>query len=162
MKKLAAKSPIVFEILLIIVAFVLALVFGIPCQFIGIENELSVAIGRILAGIVLLIPALIFGLIHLTNAVNGNIAQALVQTGYAVVVGLIFGAIYIRTGDLVSVVIAHAAMDITNYVFGSANGLSTPVLIAFLALLAVEAVYAFVLVLRGNTSGEVTSSQLHQ
>lgn len=31
-----------------------------------------------------------------------------------------------------------------------------------LALLAVEAVYAFVLVLRGNTSGEVTSSQLHQ
>lgn len=244
MKKLAAKSPIIFEILLIIAAFVLALVFGIPCQLIGIENELGIAIGRILAGIVLLmifrsclkdgkqfsgflvmlpallfalwnvvnhfitkgdfnpltaeililglapsifeevvfrgifihnlkasgksdmaallIPALIFGLIHLTNAVNGNIAQALVQTGYAVVVGLVFGAIYIRTGDLVSVVIAHAAMDITNHVFGSANGLSTPVLIAFLALLAVEAVYAFVLVLIGNTSDEVTSSQLHQ
>ena len=36
------------------------------------------------------------------------------------------------------------------------------IIVAFLALLAVEAVYAFVLVLRGNTSGEVTSSQLHQ
>ena len=99
MKKLAAKSPIIFEIVLIIAAFVLALGFG---------------------------------------------------------------AIYIRTGNLFSVMIAHAAIDITNHVFGAASTTPTTLIIAFLALLAVEAVYAFVLVLRGKAAGEVTSSQLQQ
>ena len=239
MKKLSTKSPIVFEILLIIAAFVLALAFGLACQIIGLENELPMGVGRILAGIVLLIifrsclkdgkqfsgfvvmlpallfalwnvanhfltkgdfnpltleivilglapaifeevvfrgifihnlkasgksditalliSALIFGLIHLTNAVNGDIAQALVQTGYAVVVGLVFGAIYIRTGDLFSVIFAHAAMDITNRVFGSASVTPNLVIIAFVALLAIEAVYAFVLVSRGKTVSEDVS-----
>lgn len=232
MKKLAAKSPIIFEILLIIAAFVLALIFGILCQAVGFYNELAMAAGRILAGIVLLIvfrsclkdgkqfsgflvmlpalafalwnvanhfitkgdfnpltaeililglapaifeevlfrgifihnlkasgksdmaalliPALLFGLIHLTNAVNGNIAQALVQTGYAVVVGLVFGAIYIKTGDLLSVMIAHAAIDITNRVFASTSDVSTSMIIAFVVLLALEAVYAFWLVSKGK------------
>lgn len=233
MKNFAARSPVIFEVILIIAAFVLALAFGIPCQLAGIENELCMAIGRILAGIVLLIvfrgclkdgkqfsgflimlpallfalwnifnnfitkgdinpltaeililglapaifeevlfrgifihnlkasgrsdiaalliSALFFGLIHLTNAVNGNIPQTLVQTGYSVVVGLVLGAVYIRTGDLFSVIIAHAAIDITNHVFVAASGLSAPVLIAFLVMLVVEAVYAFVLVSRGKT-----------
>lgn len=228
MKKFAAKSPIIFEIILIIAAFVLALAFGLAGQAVGLGNELPMAVGRILAGIVLLIvfreclrdgkqfsgflsmlpalgfalwnvanhfltkgefnpltteililglapavfeevvfrgifihnlrksgrsdmaalliPALIFGLIHLTNAVNGDVAQALVQTGYSVVVGLVFGAIYIRTGDLLSVMIAHAALDITYRVFGSSGNTPIPALIAFLVLLAAEAVYAFVLV----------------
>ena len=232
MKQFAEKKPIIFEILLIVAAFVLALAIGIPCQLVGIENELSMGVGRILAGImllilfrhcfdrtrqfkglvvmlpalafalwnianhfitkgdfnpltteililglapavfeevvfrgifihnlkvsgksdmaVLLIPALIFGLIHLTNAVNGDIAQALVQTGYAVVVGLVFGAIYIRTGDLFSVILAHAAVDITNRVFGSADVTPTPVVIAFVALLVIMAVYAFRLVAKEN------------
>ena len=55
MKNFAARSPVIFEVILIIAAFVLALAFGIPCQLAGIENELCMAIGRILAGIVLLI-----------------------------------------------------------------------------------------------------------
>ena len=87
----------------------------------------------------------------------GDIAQALVQTGYAVVVGLVFGAIYIRTGDLFSVIFAHAAMDITNRVFGSASVTPNLVIIAFVALLAIEAVYAFVLVSRGKTVSEDVS-----
>ena len=228
MKKYAEKSPIIFEIILIIAAFILALALGLPCQLIGIGNELSMAIGRILAGIVLLIvfrncfdktkqfkglvimlpalvfalwnivnhlitkgdfnpltteililglapavfeevvfrgifihnlkasgksdmealiiPALIFGLIHLTNAVNGNVAQALVQTGYAVVIGLVLGAIYIRTGDLFSVILAHAAIDITNSVFGSAEVTPVPLVIAFVVMLVIMALYAFRLV----------------
>ncbi len=230
MKGFSERRPILSEILLIIAAFVLVLVFGIPCQMIGIENELGIGIGRILTGILLLIifrrclsrgkqfsgfvvmlpallfavwnvanhfmtkgefspltaeililgfapaifeevlfrgifihnlkasgksdmaalliPALLFGLIHLTNAVNGNLAQALVQTGYAVVVGLVFGAIFIRTGDLFSVILAHAAIDITNRVFMGASSTPTPVIIAFLVLLALEALYAFRLVLK--------------
>ena len=41
---------------------------------------------------------------------------------------------------------AHAAIDITNHVFGASGSTPVPVLIAFLAVLTVEAVYAFVLV----------------
>ncbi len=228
MKKLAVKSPVIFEIILIAVAFALALVIGLACQLIGIDNELGMAIGRILAGIILLIvfrsclkdgkpfsgllvmlpalvfalwnvfnhfitggdlnpltteilllglapavfeevvfrgifihnlresgrsdmaalliPALIFGAVHMTNAVNGDIAQALVQTGYAVVVGLVFGAIYIRTGDLFSVILAHAVTDITSRVFAATINTSTTVLMAFMVMLALEAAYAFWLV----------------
>lgn len=232
MKKLAVKSPIIFEIILIVAAFVLALAFGLVCRTVGIDNELGMAIGRIGAGIVLLIifnsclkdgkqfsgllimlpalvfalwnivihfitkgdfnpltteililglapavfeevvfrgifihnlkasgksnmaalliPAVIFGLVHLTNAVNGDIVQALVQTGYAVVVGLVFGAIYIRTGDLFSVILAHAVTDITNRVFTSTTVDSIPVIAVFIVLLALEAVYAIWLVSRAD------------
>ena len=236
MKKLAVKSPVLFEILLIIAAFALALVFGIPCQTAGIGNELSMAIGRILAGIVLLIvfrnclkgkkqfsgfivmlpalifalwnvfdhfmtngefhpftaeilllglapavfeevvfrgifinnlkesgksdkealliPALFFGIIHLTNiAGGGSIVQILVQTGYAVVVGLVFGAIFITTGDLFSCILAHAAIDITNHMFGASSTTPVPVVIAFVVMLVLEAAYAVILVSRRKTAG---------
>ena len=102
----------------------------------------------------LLISALFFGLIHMTNAVNGNIPQALVQTGYSIVVGLVFGAIYIRTGDLLSVMIAHAAIDITNQIFAAASNTPVPLIIAFIVVLAAEAAYAFVLVSKGKPAEE--------
>ncbi len=236
MKKFATKSPIIFEIVLIVAAFVLALAFGLASQIIGFDNELAMAVGRILAGLVLLIifrsclkngkqfsgflimlpalgfalwnvanhfltkgdfnpltteililglapaifeevvfrgifidnlkksgksdmaalliSALFFGLIHMTNAVNGNIPQALVQTGYSIVVGLVFGAIYIRTGDLLSVMIAHAAIDITNQIFAAASNTPVPLIIAFIVVLAAEAAYAFVLVSKGKPAEE--------
>ena len=236
MQKFATKSPIIFEILLIVAAFVLALAFGLASQIIGFDNELAMAVGRILAGLVLLIifrsclkngkqfsgflimlpalgfalwnvanhfltkgdfnpltteililglapaifeevvfrgifidnlkksgksdmaalliSALFFGLIHMTNAVNGNIPQALVQTGYSIVVGLVFGAIYIRTGDLLSVMIAHAAIDITNQIFAAASNTPVPLIIAFIVVLAAEAAYAFVLVSKGKPAEE--------
>ena len=54
-------------------------------------------------------------------------------------------------------IFAHAAMDITNRVFGSASVTPNLVIIAFVALLAIEAVYAFVLVSRGKTVSEDVS-----
>ena len=68
------------------------------------------------------------------------------QTGYAVVVGLVFGAIYIRTGDLFSVMLAHAAIDITNRMFMGASVTPVPVMIAFIVMLVIMALYAFKLV----------------
>lgn len=241
MKKFAAKSPVIFEVILIVAAFVLALAFGLAGQAVGLGNELPMAAGRILAGIVLLIvfreclrdgkqfsgfmimlpalgfalwnvanhfltkgefhpltteililglapavfeevlfrgifihnlrksgrsdmaalliPALFFGLIHMTNAVNGDIPQALVQTGYSIVVGLVFGAIYIRSGDLISVMIAHAAIDITNRVFVASSHTPVPVIIAFLVMLAVEAAYAFVLVSRKKQTDQTVPAK---
>ena len=107
----------------------------------------------------LLIPALFFGLIHMTNAVNGDIPQALVQTGYSIVVGLVFGAIYIRSGDLISVMIAHAAIDITNQIFAAASNTPVPLIIAFIVVLAAEAAYAFVLVSRKKQTDQTVPAK---
>ena len=104
--------------------------------------------------VTLIISAVIFGLMHLTNAVNGDLVQALVQTGYAVVVGLVFGAIYIRSGDLFSIIIVHALIDITNRVFMGSTDTPAIAFVIFIALLAVEAIYAFILILRKPEKSE--------
>ena len=222
------KHPVLFEIVLIIAGFALALVFSLGGQMLGsTDSDLNISIGRIIAGLLLIvifhrcfdwkkqfsgllialpallfavwnianhflsngeyaplsleililglapaifeevifrgifihnlkangksdmtaliISALVFGAIHLTNAVGGDIPQTLVQTGYAIVVGLVFGAIYIRSEDLITVIIMHAAIDITNRVFMGSTNTSTTVLILFVVLLAAEAAYAFML-----------------
>lgn len=95
----------------------------------------------------LLVTALFFGVIHLTNAVGGNVLQTLVQTLYATVVGLVFGAVYLKSGDLVSVILVHAATDITSRVFTAGRISSTGEIILFAALLAAEAAYALWLIL---------------
>ncbi|MBQ6389755.1 MAG: CPBP family intramembrane metalloprotease [Mogibacterium sp.] len=230
MKKLSVNHPIIYEFILIVIAFVVTFAFVVVGQMAGQSNEMSGALGRIATGLllmivlhrcfrwrklfsglivmlpallfalwnvanhyltkgdyapltveililglapaifeevlfrgvfihnlkahgmgkfaVLIIPAVLFGIVHLTNAVNGQVLQALVQTGYSIVVGLVFGAIYIKTEDLLSVIIAHAVIDITNRVFLANTNSSTTVLIIFIALLAVEAIYAFWLVAR--------------
>ena len=97
---------------------------------------------------ILLISALFFGLVHVTNTSLGAV-NVLIQVSYAIVIGLVFGAIYIKTEDLVSIIIAHAAIDICHQIF-PAGGLVLPVveLTGFLILLAVETWYAFWLMSR--------------
>lgn len=94
----------------------------------------------------LILSAAVFALVHLTNAVGGAPLQTLVQAGYAFVVGLVLGAVYIVSGDLFSVILAHAAVDISNHIFPGGSVTPMPVIIAFLVLLAAEAAYAVFLV----------------
>ena len=231
MKSFAERHPIVFEIMLIVAAFVLAAVFGLACDIVGFPKELCMAMGRIMVGFMLLIAfrrrfdiakqfmgwlyalpalgfvlwnvvnnfftggkfcppsieffilgfapgifeevvfrgvfvsnlkaagksdfaavmisALGFGVIHLTNAVGDvGMLQVLVQVSYAVVVGMVFGAIFIRTGNIISIIVVHAAIDISCHVFNSAPCTTALTLAAFVAVLAVEAVYALMLTFR--------------
>lgn len=92
----------------------------------------------------LLISAIFFGIVHMTNIVGAqHIVNVIVQAGYAIVIGLVFSAIYIKTGDLLSVVIAHAVIDITSNMFPSGQVTVFPWGIALIVLLAVETWYAF-------------------
>ena len=95
---------------------------------------------------VLFLSAAVFALVHLTNAAGGDLLQTLVQTGYAFVVGLTFGAVYIVSGDLFAVILAHLAVDLTNHIFPGGSTTPAPVIIAFLILLAGEGAWAFFLV----------------
>ena len=231
MKLFSERHPIVFEIMVVVAAFVLAAVFGLACDIVGFPKELCSAMGRIMVGLMLLIAfrrrfdiakqfrgwlyalpalgfvlwnvlnhflsggkfcppsikffilgfapgifeevifrgifvsnlkaagksdfaaimisALGFGAIHLTNAVgDASMLQVLVQVSYAVVVGMVFGAIFIRTGNIMSIIAVHTAIDISWRVFNSMPCTTVLPLAAFVAVLVVEAAYALMLTFR--------------
>ncbi|MBQ1923102.1 MAG: CPBP family intramembrane metalloprotease [Lachnospiraceae bacterium] len=102
----------------------------------------------------LILSAAVFALVHLTNAVGGAPLQSLVQAGYAFVVGLVFGAVYIVSGDLFAVILAHLAVDLSNHIFPGGSVTPVPVIIAFLVLLSAQAAYAFFLI-RGREKEKV-------
>ena len=100
----------------------------------------------------MLLSGVIFGLMHITNAIAQPLPQVLLQMCYSIVVGITFAAIYIRSGDLVSIIIAHSAIDITNRIF--TGGQKTPgfAVVLFGIMLVAEAAYAFYLVTRSKAN----------
>ena len=88
---------------------------------------------------VLLASSLLFAAVHLTNAAGMDLASLLVQVGYSFVVGLLLGAIYLRSGDIVTVVLAHALIDVSNQVFAtSPTSSSIPMVVGFVVVLVIE------------------------
>lgn len=99
----------------------------------------------------LLVSATLFSLVHLTNAVGMDLASVLVQVAYALVVGLVLGAIYLISGDFLTVVCAHAAIDVSNQVFVTTPTTSSWFAIGlFCVLLVAEAAYACWLMSQGR------------
>lgn len=92
---------------------------------------------------VLIASALVFGLIHLTNAAGMDLPSLLVQALYAIVVGLLLGAIYLRSDDIATVILAHAAIDFSNQIFATQpTTSSTLMVIAFVVVLVALLAYA--------------------
>ena len=234
MKKFGITHPVLFELILYVAAFLLALIGMLGCSLFYVPSELVSSIGRILAGIVLyavfrycfrenrigaglvlivpgllfvvwnlvtnrvisglqitddllpvvitalapalfeevifrgiflynlkengqsdlaalLISAVIFGLVHLTNAAGMNLLNVLVQTGYAIVVGLVLGAVYLRSRDLLSVILLHFLIDFSGQMFvGKTASFTAPLIAVFVIMMIMEAVYALVLVRKKN------------
>ena len=93
-----------------------------------------------------IISALVFGLVHLTNVVGASLIQTLIQVGYAIVVGLVFGAIYTRSDDLIFLIIVHCLIDLSSRIFVGGTVASYLVFIPFFILLIGESIYAIKLV----------------
>ena len=94
----------------------------------------------------LIVSALLFALVHLTNIVGMSLANVLVQVAYSLVIGLFLGAVYLASDDIAAVILAHASTDISNQIFAtSPNGSSAVMVVVFLIVLAVLAVYALML-----------------
>ncbi len=87
----------------------------------------------------LIVSALLFALVHLTNIVGMSLANVLVQVAYSLVIGLFLGAVYLASDDIAAVILAHASTDISNQIF------ATSMVVVFLIVLAVLAVYALML-----------------
>ena len=91
----------------------------------------------------LIVSALLFALVHLTNIVGMSLANVLVQVAYSLVIGLFLGAVYLASDDIAAVILAHASTDISNQIFATSPSVSSVVMIVvFLDVLAVLAVYA--------------------
>jgi membrane protease YdiL (CAAX protease family) len=89
------------------------------------------------------ISGLLFGLAHLTNIAGMNLQSVLLQTGYAVVVGLVFAALYVKSDDFVSLVLAHFFIDFTNRLFlHEITVTPIPWVAAFAVLMLAEAFFA--------------------
>lgn len=54
-----------------------------------------------------------FGLVHLLNLANGDVAATLLQVFYASGLGIFFGGVYVRTHNLWGTVIIHSLIDIS-------------------------------------------------
>ena len=98
----------------------------------------------------LILSAVIFGVVHLTNIAGMTPVNAAVQAGYAAVIGLVLGAVYLRSHDMFSVFLLHFLIDFSNRFFTGSTGTTPVMIIAFVVVLLIEAVYAFTLV-KGRT-----------
>ena len=95
---------------------------------------------------IVLISALVFSLVHLTNMGGMDMISLLLQLIMAWVAGIVLGAIYLYTGDIISVIVAHFAVDVLGEIF--CGGETTPYyfLVILAALWIIETVYGFLLV----------------
>ncbi len=75
------------------------------------------------------LSSVVFGLAHILNIlVGGDVFSVLIQVPYAVGIGMLFGAVYLRTGNLWATIIAHTGMDFLEMIradVGASGGVMT-------------------------------------
>lgn len=72
-----------------------------------------------------LLSGVSFGLLHLTNIIaTGDVAAALIQVVYTAAIGILYGAIYIRSRNLWGVILLHTLTDITAFIAVFDNNVS--------------------------------------
>lgn len=72
-----------------------------------------------------IVSGLLFGAAHLTNLFGSAAFGVLMQCVFAASLGVLFAAIYFRTGNLWVTVFLHGAMDITSMLIGGLYGTTT-------------------------------------
>lgn len=62
------------------------------------------------------ISAIIFGLAHLINILHAPLFDTLVQVVYSITAGIIFGSIFIKTKNLLSIILLHGIFNLFTYI----------------------------------------------
>ena len=65
--------------------------------------------------LMVIIPGVAFGLIHLLNIPGENPADTLVQALLSIFFGILFSAVYVRTGSIWAVLIVHTLHDLLSF-----------------------------------------------
>lgn len=72
---------------------------------------------------ILWLSSVIFGLVHVTNAIAGApLSLSIGQAAYAVGVGMVLGAVYLRTGNLWPSILGHMSLDFLELIRSDIGG----------------------------------------
>ena len=95
------------------------------------------------------LSSVFFGLVHLTNIfAGGDPFGVVIQSIYCIGVGMVFGAVYLRTGNLWVIMVAHMTLDFVELMRADlAGGVMTGIAVADWITTA-SAVFGAVLALR--------------
>lgn len=100
----------------IVIALLISLApgFGEEMTFRGlaVANFMRVAKSPKDIKLIFWVSSVIFGLVHIANIrVGADVTASLIQSVYAIGVGMLFCAVYLRSGNLWPTIIAHASVD---------------------------------------------------
>lgn len=105
-----------------------------------------------------ILSAIPFSLIHFMNISVNGVPVTLLQVAYAIGFGMIFAAVYLRTGNLFSCVLVHGLVDVTAYLFeGGSTEVNMASIIILLAITAVCIVYSLFLLKKKDEIEEFES-----
>ena len=91
----------------------------------------------------LLISAVFFALVHLSNAVGADMASVLLQVAYSLVIGMVLSAIYLKNQSIWQVILVHFLIDFFNRIYINTPASSSALqIVIFVILLLGEALYA--------------------
>ena len=93
--------------------------FGEEMMFrgLGVANYMRKAQTGKQIKIILWLSSISFGLIHLSNLLaGGDPKSVIIQSVYAIGVGLLFGAVYLRTGNLWPTILGHWSVDFFEFI----------------------------------------------
>ncbi len=88
--------------------------FGEEVMFrgLGIANFMRKIESESQIRIIFWLSSIVFGLIHISNIfAGGDVFSVIVQSVYAIGVGMLFGAVYLRTGNLWPTILGHWSVD---------------------------------------------------
>ncbi|MBQ9060634.1 MAG: CPBP family intramembrane metalloprotease [Firmicutes bacterium] len=100
----------------VLLAFLNALTPGFGEEVIfrgmGIANFMRTIRSEKQIKVIFWISSIVFGFAHMANAIGGGDPRLmLIQSIYAIGIGMAFGAVYLRTGNLLATIIAHFSLD---------------------------------------------------
>ena len=88
--------------------------FGEEMTFrgLGVANYMRKIKSKDKIKVIFWLSSIVFGLIHLTNILaGGDPMSVVIQSIYAIGVGMLFGAVYLRTGNLWPTILGHWSVD---------------------------------------------------
>ena len=108
------EGNFVFNIIVIIAGFGPGILEEVVFRGFIISNLMRLRKNKNLSiYLIVALSAIPFGLIHIVNIVVGaNVSYSILQSFFAICLGIILAAVYLRTGNLIGSIIIHSLIDI--------------------------------------------------